>query len=212
MKRIISSLVLGAALFLYASQFAVSFESNIACAQLPAITGDATRPAGSCATTLATVNGNVGTFSSLTVNGKGLVTAAANPARTQRLPSNPTGTASGAQVMAGLAGTFTPATTGNIVLTVQSSLANSTINDGCLVQIRFGTGGAPANGAAATGTAIGQQQAGTSFAANALSASTLIAYQTGLVVSTVYWFDLGFAAVTGGTCLPSAIVMVALEQ
>lgn len=186
--------------------------TNIPCNQLPAITGDATRPAGSCATTLATVNANVGTFSGITVNGKGLVTAAVAPARTQSLPANPTGTASGVQVMAGLAGSFTPATSGNMFLTVQSTIANSTINDGCIVQMRFGTGGAPANGAAATGTAIGKQQAATSFAANALNASTLVAYQTGLVVSTVYWFDLGFAAVTGGTCSPTAIVMDAFEQ
>jgi hypothetical protein len=51
-------------------------------AQEPAHTGDATNSAGSLALTLATVNSNVGTFGSatkasvVTVNGKGLVTAA----------------------------------------------------------------------------------------------------------------------------------------
>lgn len=51
-------------------------------AQMPALTGDVTTSAGSVATTLATVNGNVGTFGSatkasvVTVNAKGLVTAA----------------------------------------------------------------------------------------------------------------------------------------
>ena len=43
----------------------------------PAHTGDVTGPSGSTALTLATVNANVGTFQGLTVNGKGLVTAAA---------------------------------------------------------------------------------------------------------------------------------------
>lgn len=53
-------------------------------ARLPAHTGDATSSAGSAALTLATVNGNVGTFGSatqsvqFTVNAKGLMTAAAN--------------------------------------------------------------------------------------------------------------------------------------
>ncbi len=47
-------------------------------AQFPALTGDVTTAAGSLATTLATVNSNVGTFASETVNGKGLVTAAGN--------------------------------------------------------------------------------------------------------------------------------------
>lgn len=50
----------------------------------PALTGDITTPSGSVVTTLATVNSNVGTFGSatqasqVTVNAKGLVTAAAN--------------------------------------------------------------------------------------------------------------------------------------
>ena len=47
-------------------------------AQFPALTGDITTSSGALATTLATVNTNVGTFASVTVNGKGLVTAAAN--------------------------------------------------------------------------------------------------------------------------------------
>jgi hypothetical protein len=53
-------------------------------ASFPALTGDLTTVAGALATTLATVNANVGTFGSatqsaqVTVNGKGLVTAVSN--------------------------------------------------------------------------------------------------------------------------------------
>ncbi len=53
-------------------------------AALPALTGDITTSAGAVATTLATVNSNVGTFgdathvAQITVNGKGLITAASN--------------------------------------------------------------------------------------------------------------------------------------
>lgn len=52
--------------------------------RMPALTGDITTSAGAVATTLATVNSNVGTFgdsthvSQVTVNGKGLVTAASS--------------------------------------------------------------------------------------------------------------------------------------
>lgn len=53
-------------------------------ARMPALTGDVTTSAGAVATTLATVNSNVGSFGSatqasvVTVNAKGLVTAASN--------------------------------------------------------------------------------------------------------------------------------------
>lgn len=54
----------------------------LAAARFPALTGDLTTPSGAISTTLATVNANVGSFGgassvpSLTVNAKGLVTAA----------------------------------------------------------------------------------------------------------------------------------------
>lgn len=53
---------------------------SVAAGQMPALTGDVTTSAGAIATTLATVNSNVGSFTSanITVNGKGLITAAAN--------------------------------------------------------------------------------------------------------------------------------------
>lgn len=54
---------------------------TVPCVNLPALTGDITTSAGNCATTLATVNANVGTFGSatscvtVTTNAKGLITA-----------------------------------------------------------------------------------------------------------------------------------------
>lgn len=49
-------------------------------AQFPVLSGDMSTAGGALAVTLATVNGNVGSFTAanITVNGKGLITAAAN--------------------------------------------------------------------------------------------------------------------------------------
>ena len=55
---------------------ASGISGTISATNLPAFTGDATSTAGTSALTLATVNSNVGTYSKLTVNAKGLVTAA----------------------------------------------------------------------------------------------------------------------------------------
>lgn len=65
-----------------------NLSGSVAASQMPALTGDITTSAGAVATTLATVNSNVGTFgdathvAQITVNGKGLVTAASSVSST----------------------------------------------------------------------------------------------------------------------------------
>lgn len=53
---------------------------TVAAGRMPALTGDITTTAGAVATTLASVNSNIGSYTSanITVNAKGLVTAASN--------------------------------------------------------------------------------------------------------------------------------------
>lgn len=100
-------------------------------------------------------------------------------------PADPTGTGSGTPVMCGLAGAFTPNSSGNVVF---SACGNAT-GDIPGVMLRYGTGTAPANGAASTGTLLAQQQPNTG--SNSLvSTFSLIKGVTGLSPGTTYWFDL----------------------
>ena len=64
----------------YSTDLGITYYDNgsVWTAKLPAYTGDVTSSVGGTALTLATVNSNIGTFNNVTVNAKGLVTAASN--------------------------------------------------------------------------------------------------------------------------------------
>jgi hypothetical protein len=136
------------------------------------------------------------------------------PARVTAQPANPTGTTSTSFVMAGMGSTasVTPATSGKVAITISGQLTNNTINDGCTIRIMVGTGAAPANGAAATGTAVGTAPGQTVAAANQSLGFSVTGLATGLTVGTPIWIDLEFAALTGGTCNLFVPNVTALEQ
>ena len=100
------------------------------------------------ATSVVTLAGNLSV--------SGAITGASTLARSFRSPSNPTGTTSLTGVMMGLAGAITPAVTGKLRFTITGSGNNSTAGDGWIVQLRYGTGAAPANGGALAGATCGQ--------------------------------------------------------
>lgn len=127
-------------------------------------------------------------------------------------PANPTGTAAtGAAVMMGLAQLFTPGFSTRIKVEVSFMMANSTVNDGATAQLRFGTGSAPANAAALTGTASGSGKSFTSLTAALKTCVTLTAIITGLTIATQYWLDVSLIAVTGGTATITDITLTAHE-
>jgi hypothetical protein len=118
----------------------------------------------------------------------------------QAVPADPTLTASLVGVMMGLAGAFTPVATGKILIVVTGSISNNTLSDGALVQIRHGTGTAPVNGAAITGTADGKP---IRMINNANTAAlrvpfALVAVVSGLTLGVANWIDLSLAAITAG--------------
>ncbi len=126
-------------------------------------------------------------------------------------PSNPTGTSNTTGLMMGLNVAFTPTTTGRVLVNLTGMLANNTIGDGASVQLRFGTGTAPINTAALTGTTVGVLKnmiASTAAGKQGVALSGII---TGLTVGTAIWIDVGLKAVTGGTATLFDVDAVVIE-
>lgn len=140
--------------------------------------------------------------SSITISGASISLGGTYaPARVSATPANPTGTSNTSVfVMAGLAVAVTPATSGKLLLMAIGNAANNVSNDGCAVKIQYGTGTAPTNGAALTGTTAGNQVTPVVQAANIGSPFAVYAIASGLTVSTAYWVDLAQFASVGGTC------------
>ena len=110
-------------------------------------------------------------------------------------PANPATTASTTLVMAGLAQTITPAGSGKVLVLVSGAAFTSTAAAVVTLGGRFGTGGAPAQGAAVTGTRFGgaADQALQAAAVAAGGGFALADVVTGLAVGTPVWFDLAYA-------------------
>ena len=119
---------------------------------------------------------------------------------TQQQPSNPAGTTSTAVFkMCGTAMTFTPTKSGKIQIGLSCNLSNNTASDGFDVKLMYGTGTAPVNDAALTGTQAGKLQIHRVGNAAAYVPACIIAYVSGLTLSTAYWFDLAQECAVGGT-------------
>lgn len=133
----------------------------------------------------------------------------------QASPSDPSTTTSGTGLMMGIAGTLTPIRSGKIQIIISGTIDNSTLGFGSQTQIRYGTGTAPANGDALTGTAIGGlvKNINPSLALLVPGASpfSINAIVSGLTLGTAYWIDLSLARVTGGTARVRDISISVIE-
>ena len=146
---------------------------------------------------MVTINSSTGQLGVSTVLLPGTTTNFA----TSAAPAGTTSTA--AYVMLGLGSSWklTPLNYGRVRLHINGQLANNTTGDGINVIIAYGTGTAPVNGAAVTGTTAGINTIFTDLTGlltNGAPFSKEVII-TGLTLSTAYWFDLQFKAVTGGT-------------
>lgn len=116
-------------------------------------------------------------------------------------PANPSSTTSTTLVMMGIGSTcsYTPVKSGKVMITLTGYMQIATAVQTCQVGGRYGTGTAPTNGTAVTGTrwgAVGDP----SLRPPSVGGPTVVSFTsliTGLVPSTTYWFDLALGC-SGG--------------
>jgi hypothetical protein len=134
------------------------------------------------------------------------------PGFAQGLNQNPTGTASTTGVMMGLGLAFTPKTSGFAYMLAKGAVANSVSGDGANVGVRYGTGTAPTNGAACTGSTAGTGQIVTAAANGQKMALNTGGFVSAMTLGTAYWVDLCVLAVTGGTATVTNLDLSAREM
>jgi hypothetical protein len=96
--------------------------------------------------------------------------------------------------------TITPTATGRVLFHIQGQVVQSTAGAYSNIQLRYGTGTAPANAAAPTGTA-GTNLYTIAVGSIVASGFHISAVATGLTKGTAYWFDLVASASSGTTTL-----------
>lgn len=132
-------------------------------------------------------------------------------AAAQTATANPAGTTQTTARMMGLGGAIAAKFTGRIWLTMTGDVFNAAAGDGATIQLSYGAGAAPANGAALTGTQIGARINYIAGAATEKVPFSLTALVTGLVANTAYWLDAAVAAIGGGTATIENVVISARE-
>ena len=119
----------------------------------------------------------------------------------QVTPVDPTTTTSTVGVMMGLgaSASITPTFTGKLMIVISGDIDNDTNSRGSVVQIRTGTGTAPINGAALTGTARGGS---VNFFQNNSAIRTPFSLNViinGLILNTSVWIDISLTSIGAGT-------------
>lgn len=117
----------------------------------------------------------------------------------------PTQTASATYVMMGLAGAITPVRAGRITLTICGNIV-ATNGQSATAQLSYGTGVAPVNGAAVTGTQVGSQIVQLALTGYLSTPFSLTAVITGLTVATAYWLDLALKSSSGNVSVTTVAV------
>ena len=107
---------------------------------------------------------------------------------------------------------ITPTVSGKVFVTISGSLTNNTAGSTTFVQLRYGTGTAPNNGAAMVGTAIGGLASVRVTTASYPVPFSLSSVITGLTIGQAVWFDLSQTIITASTGTVQNVVVSAFEM
>ncbi len=113
-------------------------------------------------------------------------------------PADPAGSTSQKMMGLGTTCTFTPKYT-RIFVMFSGDGQNTVLGDGVQPRGYYGTGTAPANGAAVTGSVFSVPKLVTAPTGGYSMGWSLQGVITGLTPATAYWFDIALAPTTGGT-------------
>jgi hypothetical protein len=126
-------------------------------------------------------------------------------------PANPTGTTTAGRMM-GLGSVITPTATGKLLVIHNGIMSNDTSGSGASVTLRYGSGTPPVNGAALTGTIVGNNPQFFAPAAGATEDFSIAWTITGLTIGTAYWIDLGLGILgAASTAAVTALGFTAVE-
>lgn len=127
-------------------------------------------------------------------------------------PSNPAAVNSTSYLMLGTGSTctYTPAGSGKVLVTITCGFYTATSASTAFIKGAFGTGTAPVNGAADTGSLIGVSQQYRA-ASNSVPIPLAITDRLSLTPATTYWFDLAAASDGTNAATVKAIIMTFVE-
>lgn len=123
-------------------------------------------------------------------------------------PGNPTapGTGTGRMLGLGASCAITPTNSTRVLFMITSLMNDAT--DVFTTTLKFGTGTAPANGAAQSGTTLGNSPSPSGAGVAVQTMMPQLGVATGLTAGTAYWFDLfvnntgtGAVGISGVTCV-----------
>lgn len=118
---------------------------------------------------------------------------------TQSSPDDPTAITGTTEKMLGLGVAFTPRRTGRVLVITKGNITGNTTAKLTTVQLKYGTGTAPANDAANTGTAAGVVSTFTTLTGMLTVPFADVALIDGLTIGTAYWFDYNAKTDDAGT-------------